>query len=77
MDEEDTFKKIKGLTPEEAEKLFQIVWTELYIELESTIGHNVAGGLPIMLLRERCDERLKPYGWSFDRLFPWNNLTLS
>lgn len=69
MDEEFTFKRLQGLTREEAEAIFEDVFREVVTEL-TEIGASVTGGIPYSLLSERTNERLKPYGWSHERLFP-------
>lgn len=71
MNEDDTFKKLKSATPEEIEVIYQRVWTDCCIELES-YGADISGGIPIPMIRERCDKAFKPYGWSYSKLFPWN-----
>ncbi len=76
MSEEDTFRKIKGLEKWQAEIIYQRVWTECCVELESQ-GKDISGGIPIILLRPRVDEALKPYSWTYDMLFPWNTMNFS
>jgi hypothetical protein len=71
MTEEETFRRLRSLTPLEAEIIYDKVWTECCIELES-YGADISGGIPIDMLRERSDIKLKPYGWTFDMLFDWN-----
>lgn len=67
MDEEDTYKMLRGLTEEEAIEMHTTVWTEMYNELELD-PNRVDAGIPIGVVRERLDPLLKPYGWSYDRL---------
>lgn len=64
MDEEDTYNRLKGLTEVQADHMFQQVW----IELNEEMGHPT-GGLPMAVIKERLDPLLKPYGWSYDKLF--------
>lgn len=71
MNEDDTFNKLKSLTPLQAEVIFQKVWIEIAQELEAMGDDSSKGGVPIVLLRERVDIKLKPYGWTYDKLFPW------
>ena len=71
MNEDDTFRKLKSLTEAEVEVLYQKIWIQLSIELESQ-GVDISGGIPASIIRERCDDEFKPYGWTYDRLFPWN-----
>lgn len=69
MNEDNTYKRLKGLTKEEALDIFEDVFREVVTEL-TEMGASVTGGIPYSLLSERTNERLKPYGWSHERLFP-------
>jgi len=66
MNEEDTYKKLKGLTPEEAWSLRDQVF-------EDTFGHLPEGahisdrGFNIYL--EHLDKALAPYGWDHTKLY--------
>jgi hypothetical protein len=64
--EDDTFNRLKSITREEAEAEYLKVYLELAMQ------HHGAddAGVPVTELREILDQRLLPYGWSFDRLFP-------
>ena len=68
--EEDTFKKLKGLTHTEALDIH----SDIYDKLVDEVG--ASNGIPISLLRERCDHVLIPYGWTYDRLFEWYKGTI-
>lgn len=69
MNEEDTYKRLKGLTIEEAKALCQEVFQEAAKSMEAD-GIDVTNGIPIFLLRHEIDEKLKPYGLSYDVIFP-------
>lgn len=71
MNENDTFSVLKGISREEAEAIYQKIWIESCADLDAE-GIDITGGIPIHVLRERCDLQLKRYGWSYDKLFPWN-----
>ncbi len=62
--EEDTYKKLKGLTTDEAIAIFAVA----YVKLAEELG-KAGGDLPIHLVRFRVDAELKPYGWSYDKIF--------
>ena len=59
--EQETFDVLKGLTREEAERLFQTAYSEL--------NNNSNGLVPISDLKLKLDPILKPYGWSFEKIF--------
>lgn len=67
MNEEDTYKKLKGLTEEEALELHSNVYEQIYNELKLD-PTKVDAGIPIGLIRERLNPLLEPYGWTFDKL---------
>jgi hypothetical protein len=62
--EEDTYKKLKGLTQDEAIAIF----ASAYVKLAEELG-KAGGDLPIYLVRNVVDAELNPYGWSYDRIF--------
>lgn len=69
MNEHDTFIKLKSLTKEEAERLSEQVYTDLCIDLECE-GVSPLNGVPFNMMKDRVDMVLKPYGWTYDRLYP-------
>jgi hypothetical protein len=71
--EDDTFNRLKSISQEEAEAEYMKVYLELAMQ------HHGAddAGVPVAELREILDQRLSPYGWSFDKLFPMHKLDLS
>ena len=69
--EEDTFKRLQGLTAEEAMLIHESVYYSIVDELG---GSN---SVPISLLRERSDYALKPFGWTYDKLFNWGMKDIS
>ena len=62
--EEDTYKKLKGLTQNEAITIF----AEVYVRISEQLGLG-GGDLPIHVIRAEVDAELKPYGWSYDKIF--------
>lgn len=67
--EDDTYKRLKSITKEEAEALCDQVYTDLCIDLELE-GYDTKNGVPFQRLSDRADVILKPYGWTYDRLYP-------
>jgi hypothetical protein len=73
--EEATFKKLQGLTREEAEDIHARVYDELLREHESanpSAPKPWNSAISISELRERVDKELLPYGWSFDKVVRFN-----
>ena len=70
MNEDDTFKKLKSLTMEEALTLFHEVYKEAAKSMEAE-GIDTSAGIPIFLIRHEVDARLKPYGLDFSTVFPY------
>lgn len=62
--EDDTFRMLKSLTEEEAMELFYKVYNEFLIDLG-----NPGTGVSLSLIAPLIDLKLKPYGWSFNKLF--------
>lgn len=73
MNEEDTFKKLKGLTELEMDQIRERVYIELVYELEAA-GVLNPGAVPISLMRERLDAIFKPYGLNSDRFYDFSDL---
>jgi hypothetical protein len=67
--EDDTFKRLKSLTIEEALQIFHNVYHEALSSMEAD-GIDVTAGIPIFLIRHEIDERLKPYGLSWEVVYP-------
>lgn len=61
--DDDTFKMLKSITEEEARKIF----CDVYMELTDNYKNHL-NGLPYPMLAIHVDERLRPYGWSMDKL---------
>jgi hypothetical protein len=70
MDEEATYNKLKSITKGEAEILCEQAYTDLCIDLELE-GKHIKDGVPFHTLRDRADAILKPYGWTYDRIYPF------
>ena len=62
--EEDTYKRLKGLTQDEAITIFG----SIYVRISEELGR-AGGDLPVHLIRVAVDAELKPYGWSYDKIF--------
>jgi len=62
--EDDTFNMLKSLTEDEAIAKFAAV----YIQVTEQLGRPV-GGVPVPYIKAAADLELKPYGWSYDRIF--------
>ncbi len=65
--EDAVYKVLKGISKEEAEAIYESIYYNLVDEL------GAVNGVPISLLRERADFKLRPYGWTYDKLFPWRH----
>lgn len=64
--EVEVFKRLRGITHTEALAIHREIYDKLIDE------RGASDGIPIRLLRERCDIALAPYGWTYDRLFTWS-----
>lgn len=73
--EDDTFKRLKSITRDEAELIYCHVYMDLAEQANRADGTST--GIPISMIRDRLDPELLPYGWSFDKLFPIHDLDLS
>ena len=76
MNEDDTFKRLKGLTRDEAEEIFKQVLASLTDEMDAQNQYSSAG-VSIAKIRECADPLLKPYGWSCEKLFPLSSTDFS
>jgi len=59
MSEEDTYKRLRGLTYDEAFDIYKRI-TDFY-RLDNT-------PLPWDIVRVEIDKELRPYGWTYDRM---------
>ncbi len=59
MNEDDTFKKLKGLTKDEVLIVYQKLYDEA-MQSSSTITYGD--------VCDYIDDRLKPYGWTADKV---------
>lgn len=57
MTEDETFNRLKGITRDEAFKMF-----------DSLYGHGIKNTYTPAEFRDFVDDRLKPYGWSIEKL---------
>jgi len=76
VNEERTYKALKGLTREEAEAIYH----QIYLKLAKEEGQNTDTGyqaVSLSTLRERVDKELGPYGWPFHKMMNLNNLDFS
>jgi len=62
--EDDTYKRLKSLTQGEAIAIF----ASAYVRVAVQLGQQ-AVNVPIHLVRDAVDVELKPYGWSYNRIF--------
>jgi hypothetical protein len=62
--EDDTLKRLKGLTYEEASEMYQ----KIFVEVSARLGHPI-GGVPLFELRPAVDKAFKPYGLTHDLFF--------
>ncbi|HEY6437379.1 MAG TPA: hypothetical protein VIY47_12375 [Ignavibacteriaceae bacterium] len=59
MTEDDTYSRLKGLTEEEADKMYDYLY-RMGMDSETT--------MTIQDVIDFVNERLRPYGWSVERL---------
>lgn len=59
MTEDDTFKRLRGLTQQEASDMYDKVYEEA-MQSEGTVT--------IKDVKDYVDRALRPYGWSVERL---------
>lgn len=71
--EDDTFKRLKSLTREEAEKIQSRIFLEIATE-QGRVNSEGHAEVSLGIFRERVDRELLPYGWSLDRLFQIDRL---
>jgi len=62
--EDDTYKMVKGLTQDEALSIF----FDVYIQFTEQMGKTI-GDVPLNVVKPLVNVELKPYGWSYDKLF--------
>ena len=76
MNEENTFKALKGLTQAEAEEMFKSIYAKI---AEEEGQSTITGPQPISIpkLKERVDKEMAPYGWSFKKIMNFDNLDFS
>jgi len=68
MTEEDTIKRLKSITRQEAEAIHQEEFGKLVEEAGYAPNYQGYMEVPYPELSKRVNERLNPYGWTFERL---------